>query len=41
MTEQSDARRVGESWFLKWIIARADRVIRAVRRIKWRLNRLA
>ncbi len=30
VAEQSDARRVAESWFLKWRIARGDRVIRAV-----------
>ncbi|TWU04649.1 hypothetical protein Pla52n_26910 [Stieleria varia] len=30
--EQSDARRVAESWLLKWRIARGDRVIRAVTR---------
>ena len=30
VAEQSDARRVAEPWFLKWRIARGDRVIRAV-----------
>ena len=29
--EQSDARRVAESWFLNWRITRGDRVIRNVR----------